>query len=173
MEIRRYQSGEEDSLVALHERAMRQFGVEPSDVPDIDDLREVQTAYIDSGGEFLVAVDQGEIVGMGGLKVEQREAGPPRGELFRMRVDPDSQREGIGAALLEQLETAARERGVERLHAETSDRQTAAKAFYPKHGFEAVGQRTVGEYVIHHYEKLLDGVESGNLEGSQPDGLDE
>ena len=148
--IRRFESDDADAVLALNERAMAAEGTDPEDVPDIDDLRRIEAEYLDSGGEFLVAHVDSEIVGMGGLTVDGE-----RAELFRMRVDPAYQRSGIGAKLLARLEDAARERGATRLLAETAARQRGATAFYPAHGFEERGRRAFGDYELVQFEKRL------------------
>ncbi|MHB9287157.1 GNAT family N-acetyltransferase [Halobacteriales archaeon Cl-PHB] len=151
-QIRRYESGDADAVRRLHERALRDTGTDPTDVPGVDDLAAIEPHYLDTGGTFLVVEDaQERIVGMGGLQVEGDE-----GELFRMRVDPDCQREGVGADLLGALEDAARERGVERLEAETATRQEAAMQFYPSHGYERVDERSFADYDLVTFAKRLD-----------------
>jgi ribosomal protein S18 acetylase RimI-like enzyme len=158
--VRRYQEGDGPAIRDLHERALADTGTDPADVPDIDDLEDVPGTYLDTGGEFLVAEVDGEIVGMGGLRVDVddhgvAEAGERPGELFRMRVDPDRQRKGVGSAVLDGLEAAARRRGVDRLLAETAERQAAATRFYPANGFAEVRRRSYGEYDLVLFSKAL------------------
>lgn len=148
--IRRFRPGDTEAILALNERTMAAARTDPEDVPGIDDLHRIEAEYIDPGGEFLVAEIDGEIVAMGGLTVDGETA-----ELFRMRVDPAYQHRGIGSALLDRLEQAARERGATRLLAETARRQQAATEFYPSHGFEEQGRRSFGEYELISFEKLL------------------
>jgi ribosomal protein S18 acetylase RimI-like enzyme len=148
--VRRYRPDDADAVRRLHERVLREAGTDPADVPDADDVENVQRAYLDSGGEFLVADDDSRVVGMGWLQVEDGE-----GELFRTRVAVDRQGEGIGTRLLHALEDAARERGVETLRATTASRQAQAVAFYPANGYERVGDSTYGDYTLVHFEKQL------------------
>ncbi|QSG13027.1 Acetyltransferase (GNAT) family [Halapricum desulfuricans] len=148
--IRRFEPTDGDAVLALNERAMAAEGTDPEDVPGINDLRRIESEYLDSGGEFLVADLDGDVVGMGGLTIGDEVA-----ELFRMRVDPAYQHRGIGSALLDRLEQAARERGATRLLAETARRQQAATEFYPAHGFEERGRRSFGEYELISFEKSL------------------
>ena len=148
--IRRFEPDDSDAVLALNERAMAAEGTDPEDVPGIDDLRRIESEYLDSEGEFLVADCDGEIVGMGGLTIDGETA-----EVFRMRVDPAYQHRGIGSALLDRLEQAARDRGGTRLLAETARRQRAATEFYPSHGFEEQDRRSFGEYELIQFEKLL------------------
>jgi ribosomal protein S18 acetylase RimI-like enzyme len=151
MEIRRYQPRDADAVRRLNEEVLRAAGTDPADIPHPDDIEDVQGAYIDTGGEFLVADRGGDIVGMGGLRVDGTE-----GELFRMRVAIGCQREGVGTALLGALEDAARERSVDRLSAWTAQRQSAAVAFYPKHGYEQIETATRDpDYTLFHFRKAL------------------
>lgn len=149
--IRRYQPGDADAVRRLNDRVLRAAGTDPADIPHPDDIEDVQGAYLDTGGEFLVADRGGDVVGMGGLRVDGIE-----GELFRMRVALDCQRVGVGTALLAALEDAARDRGVELLRAQTAKRQSAAVSFYPDNGYERVGTATRGgEYTLVHFQKDL------------------
>ena len=148
--IRRFEPADSDAVLTLDERAMRGEGTDPEDIPDIDDLHRIEETYLDSGGEFLVAETGGRVVAMGGLAIDGDQA-----ELLRIRVDPDHQREGVGSRLLARLETVARERGVERLVAETARRQGAATEFYPAHGFEEQSRRSFEDYELIEFEKQL------------------
>lgn len=151
MEIRRYQPRDADAVRRLNDEVLRDAGTDPADIPHPDDIADVQGAYLDTGGEFLVSEVDGRVVGMGGLRVDGTD-----GELFRMRVAIDEQGEGIGSELLGALETAARERGVERLSAWTAQRQSAAVAFYPKHGYDRVATATRDpDYTLVHFRKEL------------------
>lgn len=149
--IRRYRPGDAGAVQRLNEQVLAETGTDPADVPNIDDLADIERTYLQTGGEFLVAERAGRLVGMGGLKVDGDE-----GELFRMRVSSSVQQEGIGSRLLTALEDAARDRGVERLVAETASRQTGAVAFYPSNGYEQVAERTFGEYDLLTYVNELD-----------------
>ncbi len=148
--VRRYEPDDEDAVRDVFERAMREAGTDPADVPGTRDLGWIEAAYIDPGGEFLVVAVDGEVVATGGLVVDRDVA-----ELFRVAVDPDHQREGHGSRLLEALEDAARDRGVERVVLTTARRQSSALAFYPQCGYERTGDDRHGEYRLRHYAKRL------------------
>lgn len=151
MNVRRYQPGDSETVRRLHEQVLRDAGTDPADIPDPEDIENIERAYIEPGGEFLVVEDDGDIVAIGGLKVDGTE-----GELFRMRVAIDRQGEGIGTRLLDALEAAARERGVERLVVQTAKRQRNAVHFYPNNGYEQTHTSPRGEYTLIHYEKDLE-----------------
>lgn len=154
--LRRYRPGDADAVRRLHERALREAGTDPGDVPGTRDLRWIEAAYVDPGGEFLVVeldgTDEsgGGVVAMGGLVVDGAV-----GELFRVAVHPDHQREGYGSAVMQGLEDAARESGVERLVLTTAARQQAATAFYPARGYTRTGRERHGDYQLLRFEKRL------------------
>lgn len=128
LRLRRYDPRDADAVWTLHEWAMREAGVDPSDIPGTEDLRDVSGSYLDTGGEFLVGVVDGDasderppatvderVVAMGGLLPnEARHADersvPGAAELHRMRVAPTHQRRGYGRRLLVALEARGRAR---------------------------------------------------------------
>ena len=150
MTIRQYRAADDPAVRRLHERVIRAAGTDPADLPESGDIEDVRGEYIDPGGEFLVAERGDRVVGMGGLRVDNEE-----GELHRMRVARDCQREGVGSRLLAALEEAARGRGVAHLYARTACRQDAAVAFYPANGYEQVDTETYGEYDLLVFRKDL------------------
>ena len=54
LSLRAYDPRDEAAVWALHEWAMRDTGVDPGDVPGTDDLRSIESSYVDSGGAFVV-----------------------------------------------------------------------------------------------------------------------
>jgi GNAT superfamily N-acetyltransferase len=170
MDLRRYDPRDREAVLVLHERALRDAGTDPDDVPGTDDLRAIEARYLAAGGEFLVGVDpddadaprttDGALVAMGGyLPTEvghddERDV-PDAAELHRMRVAPSRQRQGLGTALLAELEARARADGFERLLATTAARQRASTRFYPARGYREVDRSRSGAYELVHYEKEL------------------
>jgi ribosomal protein S18 acetylase RimI-like enzyme len=148
--IRRYRPGDSDAVCRLHERVLRDAGTDPAVIDNPDDIEDIEGEYLDAGGEFLVVEDNSTVVAIGGLRVDEA-----AGELYRMRVAISRQGEGIGTELLAALETAARERGVERLRAQTAQCQRKAVHFYPSNGYERIGTSSRGEDRLIHYEKDL------------------
>jgi len=159
LRIRRVRPVDTDRIVALHRRALREAGTDPDDVPGTADLRWVEAAYLDTGGEFLVAErpadgtdadDEAVIVAMGGIVVDGDVA-----ELSRFAVDPDHHRRGYGSVVLDALETAARDRGAARLELTTASRQAAAVSFYRTRGYAETGRERHGKYELVRFEKPL------------------
>ena len=100
-------------------------------------------------GAFVVARWLNRAVGCGALRRPQspelvRELGPNVGELKRMYVVPDMRGRGIGRALLERLESEARDVGLSRIVLETGTRQSEAIALYRRAGFTPIP--AYGEY---------------------------
>ncbi|HTL42288.1 MAG TPA: GNAT family N-acetyltransferase [Pseudolysinimonas sp.] len=98
------------------------------------------------GVTLLVArMDDGDAVGMAAL-VEVREPdGETFGELKRMFVHGAARGTGVGRALLDTVETLARDRGIRTLRLETGEPQADALRLYERAGFVRIPP--FGEYV--------------------------
>ncbi|WP_276270868.1 GNAT family N-acetyltransferase [Haloarcula litorea] len=179
LHLRRYDDRDADAVWALHEWAMRAAGTDPSDIPGTEDLRDVEAAYLDAGGEFLVGVladtdgavagdadrappetFDGPVVAVGGLLPNEAGHADERtvagaAELHRMRVAPTHQRRGYGRRLLARLEARAADLGYDPLLATTALEQPAAVDFYRAAGYEEVGRSTEAGYELVHFEKPL------------------
>ena len=88
----------------------------------------------------VVAREDTNAVGMGAIVLKNGYA-----EVKRMFIRPDSRGTGLADQLLQSLEAAARDRGVQRLQLETGPLQPAAIAFYERNGFQSIPN--FGEYV--------------------------
>jgi len=158
--IRRYEPRDADGVWDLHERSLRDVGRFDPEFAHLDaDLRSIPETYLDAGGAFLVGQVAGEIVAMGALQpsaaVDFHDTDPDTGVVRRMRVAPDEQRQGYGAAILTALEARAPELGFDRLVLDTMHDQTAAQGLYEPFGYEEVGRGSTpaGEMLV--YAKLL------------------
>jgi ribosomal protein S18 acetylase RimI-like enzyme len=154
MRLRRATTADADALLALQERALRDAGTDPADVPGTDDLRDVEATFFDVGGKFLVLeTDDGDVVAMGGY----RPVDDTTVELFRIAVAPERQREGLGDRVVDVLERRARVHEYERVVLETVVEQEAAAAFYPARGYTEVGRGPTesGNYTLLRFEKSL------------------
>jgi GNAT superfamily N-acetyltransferase len=56
LSLRTYDPHDEAAVWALHEWAIAETGVDPSDIPGTDDLRTIEASYLDTGGDFVVGV---------------------------------------------------------------------------------------------------------------------
>jgi GNAT superfamily N-acetyltransferase len=156
IEIRAYRPGDREAVIALHERAIRAAGTPPEKLPDTSDMADIEAAYADAGGAFLVGEHGGEIVAIGGLVpvADAADGDEATAELKRMRVAPEHQGRGFGRALLGALEDAARDRGFDRLILDTADRQGSGP-FYRSQGYRETGRRRWREFELIAFEKDL------------------
>ncbi|WP_123536299.1 GNAT family N-acetyltransferase [Halosimplex salinum] len=167
-ELRRFEPGDGPAVRRLHRRALSDAGTDPDDVPHTEDLDDVESSYLDGGGEFLVCEVDEQVVAMGGLAVEGEGIPHGAGELLRIAVHTDHQRAGYGSAIVDGLEAAARERGLDRVFLWTAQRQRAAVEFYTARGYEGTDHRTEGEYELLRFEKSLD--DGGSATPGRADG---
>ena len=125
MSIRRAEPGDAAPLLALARGCFGAAAWDPFQYWNRDD-HEVLVADLGGGncGGFCVlacAADEAEIQSLA--------------------VAPAMRRQGIGALLLQATLTAARERGAAHVHLEVRESNTAARAFYRRHGFQETGRR--------------------------------
>ncbi len=85
---------------------------------------------------WLVAEDEGEILGYGGIMIVDDEA-----HLMNIAVRDDARGHGIGRSLLRQLLDTAAEMGALRVTLEVREGNTGAIALYQAEGLHAVGLR--------------------------------
>jgi GNAT superfamily N-acetyltransferase len=151
LHVRRYEPGDKRAVRRLHDEALNQVGAHLGRGPWDDDLDEIETVYLDEGGEFLVGVLDGEVVAMGALM----RISPERAELKRMRVRPGLQGRGYGQTVLDALHRRASELGYTTLRLDTTVRQRAAQRLYLKNGYCETGRGVVGPFDCIYYEKEI------------------
>jgi acetyltransferase len=81
----------------------------------------------------------GTIIGSAQLGLESRPNGRHRAEVQKVMVRPTHRRRGIAAALMTQVEAAARDRWVRLLFLDTSEGRGGAVQFYETLGYTYVG----------------------------------
>jgi ribosomal protein S18 acetylase RimI-like enzyme len=86
----------------------------------------------DMGGDMLVALDEGAVIGMGALAPDA----DGRAELCKLHVDASRQGRGIGRLLVERLITLAVERGFPEVKLHVTKTQNAAIGLYRSMGFQ-------------------------------------
>ena len=149
LHIRRYEPSDKRAVRCLHDDALNEVGAHLGSGPWDEDLDDIEHAYLESGGEFLVGILQGEVVAMGAL----RRVPPDGAEIKRMRVRPDLQRRGFGQTMLDALHRRAAELGYSTLHLDTTVQQRAARHLYVKNGYREVGRGSVGPFWCVFYER--------------------
>lgn len=152
--IRPYRPSDAAAIRELHEVALRQVGAFAEGAhgqrwdTDLDDIDRV---YIAGGGRFLVGEIDRRVVAMGALRVLDER----RGEIKRMRVNPDYQRRGHGRAILAQLEECAAVRGIHTLILDTAPVQHAARALYASAGYVEIARGQRNGFDLIFMEKRL------------------
>lgn len=152
LRIRRYAPADNATVLALHRECLAQVGVLPGDgVYYDDDFGRVEETYLRAGGEFVVGEVGGEIVAIGGL----RRVDTVVAEMVRLRVRPDQQGKGYGAAVVLVLEERAVELGYQVLRADTTVKQPVAIELYRSSGWREINRRVTGATVTVYFEKFL------------------
>lgn len=149
LHIRRYQTTDYQAVWRLHNVALDAADAHAGNGAWDDDLHQIESVYLDNGGEFLVGIHRGRIVAMGAL---ERESSRPA-RIRRMRVDPAFQRRGFGQAILAALERRAVELGYGALRLDTTAQQKAAQGLYVKNGYLEKGGFKMGRFHCIVYEK--------------------
>ncbi|GAA3400963.1 GNAT family N-acetyltransferase [Paenibacillus hodogayensis] len=139
MELRPYRQTDRDSVLNLHELALREAGVCKGDGSREADLRDIEGNYLAAGGEFWVGEADGELIATGAFHKTSEDTA----EIKRMLVTPDRQRGGCGRLLLNKLEERAREQGCAMLHLDTTEEQTAARRLYESAGYTMHERRVI------------------------------
>lgn len=151
LSIRRYESRDRAALVALNHTVLVAAGIDLGDGPTDAGVRDIESEYINSGGEFLVGEYEGRMVAMGGIQ----KTGPETAKVRRMRVDPDLQRHGFGTAILIRLQNRALELGFKRLWLDTNVNFESALKFYARHGYRQTHEEGTGDDKHIYFEKVL------------------
>lgn len=116
-----------------------------------DDFPRIQEIYLACGGDFLVGEVGGRVMAMGGLRpIDSHTA-----EVCRLRVHPEHQRRGHGAAMLTALEARAVDLGFHSLRGDTTMQQGAALSLYEQHGWKELSRERVGDLIVIYGEKRL------------------
>lgn len=95
-----------------------------------------ELAHVPDTRHFIVAEEDGAVVGYGGLVTAAGQA-----DVQTLAVARDMQGTGLGARLLDALLTEARTRRAREVLLEVRAENTAAQALYARVGFERIGIR--------------------------------
>ena len=153
LEIRQYMDIDHSAVLKLHDEALGPTGAHLGRGPWDDDLDDIPAVYLQSGGEFLIGMVDGEVVAMGAL----RRITPVVAEVRRMRAAPSFQRRGFGRAMLMRLERRAVELGYRHLRLDTTAGQTAARHLYVTAGYRETARLPgLGAHQDIVYDKTLD-----------------
>ncbi len=150
-QLRQYQPSDQATVWQLHVDGLKQTGSFVDDRKYDQDLLDIEKTYLKNGGEFLVALLDNKVVGMGGFsKIDDQTA-----EVRRMRVNADYQGQGIGSLILETLIQKAKDLGYKKLELDTTVNMKAAIQLYEKHGFKEFKRGRAGHLESIFYELEL------------------
>jgi len=146
MRIRDATHTDRQGIRAVHVRSIRELGASAYSSEQVDAWaagRESAdyAAPVDAADtEYVVAVDDSEVVGFGSLTLTppSEYERPTEAEITAVYVDPAVAREGVGTRIYEELERRARDADVDALGL-TASRN--AVPFYEAHGYERVTDR--------------------------------
>ena len=98
-----------------------------------------------------VALDGDDVVGFISANFDPDESNPDfRSVLWRINVDADSQRQGVGAFLIQKLVEEARDRGLEKVTVIYEAGDEGPEAFFRRMGFTPRGENEYGETVAEY-----------------------
>ena len=117
--------------------------LDPSKNPDLNNI-----AATYKGAYFLVAKQEGKVVGCGALVPRS----PDTAEVVRMSVATAARRQGLGRRILSALCAEAKARGFRRVMLETTQTWSEVIAFYQGFGFRITHYKDGDVY----FELLLD-----------------
>jgi putative acetyltransferase len=130
-----------DGIAEVHMDSIRTLGPAKYDADAVNDWASVRTGEeyarrANDGAKLFVAVDGGSILGFSDYRAAQ---GRHRTAIY---VRASAARSGVGTALFERAEAAAREGGATEIHVDAS---LVAVPFYLANGFEEIGR---GEHTL-------------------------
>jgi putative acetyltransferase len=138
VEIRRERPDQPDVVVALAALDRYLRALYPPEANHILEVQELLAPEV----QFFVARIGGDVVGTGALRAMPAEAqtgGEPYGEVKRMYVDPACRGQRIGVRLVEAIEAAMREQGLQLALLETGRHQAEAVRLYERRGYTLRG----------------------------------
>ena len=123
MRLRRYRDTDEQAVLALWERA----GINR---PWLDLRSEIQEKRRRDPSLFLVAIDEGEVVGAVMGAYDGR-----RGWVYHLAAEPHRQQQGIGRALMTELERRMGRLGVAKINLQVRPDNSRVIDFYERLGY--------------------------------------
>lgn len=112
---------------------------------NLDDSKEGIEKFLKRNPEICFVAEEGEIVGVILAGNDGR-----RGYIYHTAVHPDYRKKGIAAKLVEHVEKAMEELGINKIALVVFDRNTAGNSFWEKQGF------TVRDDLIYRNKALTD-----------------
>ena len=140
--FRPFQPSDQSAACALIQQGLGEhFGfIDETMNPDLDDI---DVHYIQPGHLFLLAEDEGELVGTGALITDA----PGVAQMVRVSVCSAQRRRGIGRAMVTRLVQAARQRYYKKVRVETNKDWFDAIGLYRSCGFSEYARDEISVYM--------------------------
>jgi len=158
LKIRRYRLEDNQTVKKLHFAGLRQMyeftpGLKRPDIPGLDaDLDNIEEEYFNNRGDFLVGVEDGEIVAMGAIS----RLSDGCGEIRRIRVRRDHQRKGYAGSIMLVLLERAKELGYKKLILDSMIENIPAHRLFEKFGFTNTHRGAYGQVEVLYFLKNLE-----------------
>ena len=139
--VRNWQSSDRTEAAEIIKNVLQEYGL-PWQPEDADrDVVEVESAYLQVGGEFWVVELEGKIVGTAAYYPISR--GENAVEIRKMYLLPEVRGKGLGKHLLKMLENAIAEKNYQEIWIETASVLVEAVRLYERNGYQpAIGVET-------------------------------
>jgi ribosomal protein S18 acetylase RimI-like enzyme len=144
LKIRAYLKGDEPEIVEVIKTVLEE--IFQSEAYGLEDLDEINHNYIEKNGVFLVAEDDGKIVGT----IASHESGDGSAYMKRWYVYKEYRHKGIGRALYEQIMDQIKQKGYEKVRLTTSPLMKDAIEFYKRNNYLLSSQDD-----LLHFEKSV------------------
>jgi putative acetyltransferase len=133
--IRDWQERDRSAAANVIAQVLQEYGLSWEPTGADRDVLEVESAYLNAGGEFWVIERQGQIVGTGAYYPIAR--GNKAVEVRKMYLLPAVRGRGLGKYLLRQLESAIASKGFQEIWLETATVLNEAVLMYEKSGYKS------------------------------------
>ena len=131
--IRDWQKSDRDAAAGVIKQVLLEYGLPWQPELADRDVIEVETAYLEVGGEFWVVEQNGTVVGTSAYQPIAR--GQNAVEIRKMYLLPEVRGRGLGVYLLEQLERAIAIKDYQEIWIETASVLEEAVRLYQRNGY--------------------------------------
>ncbi len=139
--IRQWQFQDRSGTNAIISSVLAEYGLDWQPDGADRDVVDIETYYLDRGGDFWVVEDRGQLVGTSGYYPCNR--GEKAVEIRKMYLLPSARGQGLGRRLLAELERAIAKRGYTEIWIETASSLQEAVKLYELNGYQpATGVET-------------------------------